>query len=88
MSVANPRFPRHGHQPQRLGYQPIILAIFPQELHEIERLDPGPSLDVDKCAVEHDWLTSCQADVTSSGNLRKRRRETIHLTWPNKQEMA
>ena len=29
MSVANPRFPRHGHQPQRLEYQPIILAIFP-----------------------------------------------------------
>ena len=45
--------------------------------------DVVPSIDVDECVVEHDWLI-CREDYgVISRNLVKRRRETIHFSWSN-----
>ena len=37
MSVADPGFPRWGHQPKGMGANLLFLAIFSQKLHKIEK---------------------------------------------------
>ena len=73
--VADPELPRQRRQPKTDVYQPIILAIFPRKLHEIE----------------NNWTKSCASLVPftllplpsahASANENFLQRNCNHITW-------